>query len=176
MSNNEITIKYKMVLYGTEGVGKTSLVQRLVSDKFDHDYTQTIGYNVYEKVFLIDKINISLGIYDFGGQEQFKSIRKTTSHGTDTGFLIYDVTNKDSFDKLSDWRRELFDVADDIPFIIVGNKIDLDQERQVTKEMGEQLSVKFGSLAHVETSAKTGERVEEGFSLLARETLKRYGL
>ena len=164
-----------MVLYGTESVGKTSLVQRLVSDKFDHDYTQTIGYNVYEKVFPIDNIDISLVIYDFGGQEQFKGIRKATSLGTDTGFLIYDVTNKDSFDKLSDWRMELFDIGGDIPFIIIGNKIDLVQERQVTKEMGEHLSEKLGSLAHIETSAKTGEKVEESFGLLARETLKRYG-
>jgi len=164
-----------MVLYGTEGVGKTSLVQRLVTDKFTNDYTQTIGYNVYEKVFPIDKINISLVIYDFGGQEQFKSIRKATSQGTDTGFLIYDVTNKNSFDRLTEWRMELFDIAGDIPFIIIGNKIDLDQERQVTKEMGDQLGEKLGSLAHIETSAKTGEFVDDAFTLLARETLKRYG-
>jgi len=174
LSNNEVNIKYKMVLFGTEGVGKTSLVQRLVNSKFDDDYTPTLGYNVYEKAIIIDKIKISLVIYDFGGQKQFEGMRKMTSQGSDTAFLVYDLTNKESFDNLSDWRMELFDVAGEIPFIIIGNKVDLYQERQVTKEKGEQLSVELGALTHLETSAKTGKFVEEAFNMLARETLKKY--
>ena len=176
MSNNEVNIKYKMVLFGTEGVGKTSLAQILVNSKFEDDYTPTLGYNVYEKAIMIDNIKISLVIYDFGGQKQFEGMRKMTSQGSDTAFLVYDITNKESFDNLSDWRMELFDVVGEIPFIIIGNKVDLHQERQITKEMGEKLCGKLGSLAHVETSAKTGEFVEEAFTMLARSTLKRYGL
>ena len=174
MSNNEITIKYKTVIFGKEGVGKTSLVKRLVSDAFSQDYTQTIGYNVYEKMIMIENVQISLVIYDFGGQQQFAGIRKTSSEGADTAILVYDISDKESFEVLSKWRMELFDVAGDIPFIIIGNKNDLEKERQVPKEMGEEIIKKLGGLSFIETSAKTGDRVEEAFHKLAKVTLDKY--
>ena len=175
MSDNIINIKYKMILFGAEGVGKTSLVNRFVNDKFDANYTSTLGYNVYEKIICLDRFRISLMIFDFGGQEQFKGLRMKMSEGADTAFLVFDVCDKDSFNKLSEWKFELFDVAGDIPYILVGNKIDLTQERQVLREEGEKLSKTFGAISFIETSAKTGEFVEDAFSLLARLTLKKYG-
>ena len=168
-------IKYKMIIFGAQGVGKTSLVQRFVSDKFEINYDTTLGHNVYEKLINLDKFTISLLIFDFGGQEQFKSLRKKLSKSADTAFLVYDVTDKKSFDKLSEWRTELLDVADDIPFILLGNKIDLVQERQITREEGENISKQFGAISFIETSAKTGEFVNNAFTILTQETLKKHG-
>ena len=175
MSNDIVNIKYKMIIFGAQGVGKTSLVQRFVSDKFEANYDSTLGHNVYEKLINLDKFKISLIIFDFGGQEQFKGLRKKMSEGADTAFLVYDVSDKKTFDELSEWRFELFDVADDIPFIIVGNKIDLVEERRVMKEDAENLSKKFGAISYLETSAKTGEFVNDAFTILTRETLHRHG-
>ena len=174
MSSKVLNIKFKMVIFGAEGVGKTSLVQRFVSDKFDTNYDSTLGHNVYEKKFKLEGINISLFIFDFGGQLQFKSLRKKMSEGADTAFLVYDISSKESFDKLSEWRIEMLDISDDIPFILVGNKKDLAQERQVLNEEGKKLSEKIGAISFIETSAKTGEFVEDAFRSLTRLTLKKY--
>ncbi|MHA1427582.1 MAG: GTP-binding protein, partial [Candidatus Helarchaeota archaeon] len=133
------TIRYKMVLFGSAGVGKTSLVERFINDRFEEEYFSTLGYNVYEKVVPHNSIEISLMIFDIGGQERFRDLRKKYAEGADCAFIVYDVTNEVSYDEIKLWVKDLKEFAGEIPFILIGNKIDL-EPRQVSLETAQKIS------------------------------------
>lgn len=170
----EKLLRYKMILFGMANVGKTALVDRYINNKFERDYIATLGYNVFEKKIPYEDVNISLLIYDIGGQEQFRELRKKYAKGANTALLIYDITSRESFNTLSSWRQDLQLFVGEIPFIIIGNKLDLEANRQVSNEEAMQLSYQLGASDFFETSALTGEKVEEAFSQLAIQTYKAY--
>ena len=167
-------IRYKMIMFGSISVGKTSLVNRYVNNKFEPSYISTLGYNVYEKQIPHNNVILSIMIYDVGGQEQFRDLRRKYAEGANTAFIIYDITNRESFEKIADWKHNLFLFAGEIPFIIIGNKLDLEEERKVTFKEGMELSYQLGALEYVETSAKTGTDVEKAFIDLSINTYKSY--
>ena len=169
MSMSEL-IRYKMVLFGNEGTGKTSLVNRFVNDQFSEDYVTTLGYNVYEKQFLYNDITISLMIFDIGGQERFRNLRKQYSKGANTAFILYDITDRGSFNKVRYWKSDLYNFAGKIPFVIIGTKLDLEVRRQVDTSEALKLSSELGALDFTETSSKTGDHVQEAFIELVRRT------
>ena len=164
MSN---VIRYKMVLFGNTGVGKTSLVERFINNKFEENYISTLGYTVYEKQFTYQNSIISLMIYDIGGQEQFRELRKKYAEGSNAAFIVYDMTNLASFQRIEDWRDNLREFAGDIPFVLVGNKADLEANRVVDTESAKNLSIQLGAADFFETSAKTGAEVNAAFKKLA---------
>lgn len=170
MDSDEIIIRFKMVLFGSEGVGKTSVVERFINDRFDDTYISTLGYNVYEKQMAHDNKTISLMIYDIGGQEKFRDLRKKYAEGADIAFIMYDITNRPSFASIYDWKEDLIEFAGNVPFIIIGNKVDLEAERQVPTEEATRIYSELGALGFFETSAKTGIGVEDAFNLLAMKT------
>ncbi len=172
MESEASEIRFKMILFGSEAVGKTSLVDRFVNDKFEHSYLSTLGYNVYEKLVSHGKLVISLLIYDIGGQERFRELRRKYAEGAHLAFIVFDVTNVDSYKMVQDWKVDLFEFAGEIPFILVGNKADLGQERQIARDDAVKLSSDLGAHTYLETSAKTGEGVEAAFTQLAQHTYK----
>jgi len=163
-----------MILFGNVTVGKTSLVNRYVNKKFEANYISTLGYNVYEKKIPYENVNISLMIYDVGGQEQFRDLRRKYAEDADTAFIIYDITNRESFEKVVEWKNNLFLFSGEIPFTIIGNKLDLEEVRQVSFKEGMELSYELGALEFLETSAKTGIDVEKAFINLSINTYKSY--
>ena len=163
-----------MVLFGNPSVGKTSLVERYINDQFEPNYMSTLGYNVYEKQIPHDNLVISLMIYDVGGQEQFRDLRKKYAEGANTAFIIYDIANRVTFEKVPDWKHNLYQFAGEIPFIVIGNKSDLEADRKVTFEEAMELSYQLGALDFIETSAKTGSEVERAFNNLSINTYKDY--
>ena len=170
----EKVMRYKMILFGNEGVGKTSLVERFVNDKFSEDYLTTLGYNVYEKRIIYNDTVISLMVYDIGGQERFSNLRKQYAKGANTAFIVFDVTDPNSFTSVIKWKTDLNEYAGTIPFIIIGNKTDLETEREVTKAEALKLCDLIGGLAYYETSAKNGKGVEDAFNQLALMTYSCY--
>jgi small GTP-binding protein len=167
---------YKMILFGNEAVGKTSLVERFVNEKFEEDYHATLGYNVYEKQLPFLNFTISLIIYDIGGQEKFRDLRKKYAEGANTAFIVYDITDRKSYDSLSAWKSDLSEFAGNIPFFIIGNKFDLQVNRQVPAMEALNASSILGAVNFFEVSAKTGEGVEDIFKLLAIKTYEYYVL
>ena len=161
-------IRYKMVLFGNAGVGKTSLVERFINDRFEESYISTLGYNVYEKQIKHDGNIISLMIFDIGGQEKFRNLRMKYADGAHNAFIVYDINDKESVANVKQWKADLFEFAGDVPFILIGNKNDLD--RQVPEEIGSKIAKELGALAFFETSAKTGNEVENAFQQLAIKT------
>jgi Ras-related protein Rab-6A len=172
MTFKEVDYRFKVVLFGNEGVGKTSLVERYVNNRFEEDYVSTLGYNVYEKRVTHENTLIALTVFDIGGQEKFRSLRKKYAEGAHAALIVYDITNRGSFDNVSQWKSDLYEFAGDIPFVIIGNKMDLSP--QITKNEGEELSKKLNAAGFFETSAKNNSGIDIAFKQLAVAAHNRY--
>ena len=158
--------KFKVCLFGPGNVGKTSLLIRYIKDYFNPDLKQTIGSNFLIKDVEIDKTNVRLLLWDIGGQDQFAKLRTIYFKGSNAAFGVFDVTSPQSLLKLPGWVSSIKKtVKKTIPMIIVGNKIDL--ERQVERHEAEDLAKRL-NCDYLETSAKTGEKVELAFETIAR--------
>ena len=163
---SKASYKFKVCLFGPGNVGKTSLLIRYIKDYFSSDLKQTIGSNFLIKDVVIDQVDIRLLLWDLGGQEQFSKLRQIYFKGSNAAFGVYDVTNPQSLLKLPGWVSSIKKtVKKTIPMIIVGNKIDL--ERQVERQEAEGLAKRL-NCGYLETSAKTGEKVELAFEKIAR--------
>ncbi len=159
---------FKLIVLGDEKVGKTSLINSFVTNKFKEDYRPTLGINITEQVFYIQglkNIQQKFLIYDVAGQKFFKRVRKHYYAGAHAAFLMYDVTARESFLHLSEWYDDLMQNVPRMPLILVGNKIDLADQRQVSFQEG-QLWAKEHKVSFMETSAKTGQAVQAVFSLI----------
>lgn len=157
----------KAVLGGDSGVGKTTLVEHFIHDKFEGDYKSTLGINIMSKgvKFPRWKCNIEYSIYDLGGQSIYKQIRKGYYFGANVGFLVFDVTNQESFDHIQEWYDEVINVEPDTLLILVGNKIDLEDQRQITSQQAESLAKKL-NVQYLETCALNKDIVDEAFKTL----------
>ena len=165
--SSHVEKSFKTIVIGDTMVGKTSLIRRYVERKFDKTYIITMGVDITNKRVKIGDRNVNLILWDIGGQEKFDAIRKIYFRGANGALIVYDVTNYRSFVNVRKWFEELMKYTRDIPFILVGNKIDLKDERVVKSEEGAQLSEQLGCPFY-ETSAKTGENVDKIFYELAK--------
>ncbi len=166
--------RYKMVLFGDGGVGKTSLVDRFINDRFEENYMSTLGYNVFEKQIPHQNSIISFMIYDIGGQEKFRELRKKYAEGANVAVLVYNITDRKTFLNIKQWKADLDEFTGGIPFILIGTKVDLGPKRQVPQEEGRKIAFEIGALDFFETSAKTGAGVEKAFHQLAIKAYETY--
>ena len=167
---------FKLILGGDGAVGKTSMVHRYVENVFAKDYKSTIGTSIMKKECSFKELDSTVRfiIWDLAGQAQFKRVRLKYLANAITGILVYDVTNRASFENIDkNWYPEIKKVSPNVALILVGNKIDLKEERVVSSEEGESLSKKL-KLTYIETSAKTGENINDAFKMLALQIIKRY--
>jgi len=166
---------YKLILGGDGAVGKTSMVHRFVEDKFQTDYKGTIGTSIMKKECEFEglKSKVRFVIWDLAGQSQFKRVRYSYVANAEAGILVFDVTRKDTFENIKLWHEETIEISKDIALILVGNKIDLEDSRVVSTAEGEELAKKL-NLGYVETSAKTGENIEDAFRMLALQIVKKF--
>jgi small GTP-binding protein len=165
---------YKLILGGEGAVGKTSMVHRFVEDSFETDYKATIGTSIMKKECDFESLNSSVRfvIWDLAGQAQFQRVRQSYLANARAGILVYDVTRKNTYEKIKDWYDEIKSNTKEISMILVGNKIDLVEEREVSSEEGRELAEEL-SLSYIETSAKTGENIEDAFRMLALQLIKK---
>ena len=147
----------KILVIGDSYVGKTSLLLKYTDGYFSEAHIATIGVEFKQKIINLNDRKIGLQIWDTSGQERFRSITQSFYRGADGVLFVFDVTNKDSFDNMKMWLNEVNDL--DAKKILVGNKIDLVDQRVITKEKMEELAAK-NKLVSFETSAKTGVNVE----------------
>ena len=129
------------MILGDSNVGKTTLLHQYVSGKVSQETKPTIGADFFKKEILIDKKVVTLQVWDTAGQEKFQSLGYQFYRGADCCALVYDITNKDSFNQLDSWKARFIENAgitnfDDFPFVVLGNKSDKQDLRQVTSEKG----------------------------------------
>lgn len=161
---------HKTILLGDSGVGKTSLLVQFDTGKFQTGtFSATVGIGFTNKVVTVDQSKVKLQIWDTAGQERFRSVTHAYYRDAHALLLLYDVTNKTSFDNIRAWLGEIREYAqDDVVIMLLGNKADCGSERVVRKEDGERLAREY-NVAFMETSAKTGLNVELTFMAVARE-------
>ncbi|MBN1216241.1 MAG: DUF4268 domain-containing protein [Candidatus Lokiarchaeota archaeon] len=167
---------YKLILGGEGAVGKTSIVKRFTEGTFRDNYKATIGTSISKKECKFDGFDslVRFVIWDLAGQPQFKRIRPSYLAESGAGILVFDVSNRESFENIKNWYNEIKKSApQDIFLIIVGNKIDLENERVVSHTEGEQLANELG-ISYIETSAKNGENINEAFKMLAFQLIQRF--
>ena len=153
----------KVCLLGEANVGKTSLLYRYIENKFRDNYKATLGVNLLKKEANIEGYGlITIQIWDLGGQESFKSLRKLYLEGANGALVIFDMTKIKTFEKLSDWVGDFIEARGNQPLLLVGNKTDLKDNIKVSENEANDFASKNG-MDFIMTSAKTGENVEVAF-------------
>lgn len=164
----EALSSFKIVTLGDAGVGKTSLITRFYSNKFTAKRTTTEEINSVNRKIVIDSKDINLNVWDTAGQERFRVVAPNYYRGAVGAVLVYDITDKQSFDSVIRWVNELsMQGEENIQMVIVGNKADLEQERQLS----EQTALDYAKLInspHFRVSAKTGDSVDDAFWKLGK--------
>ena len=164
----------QILLIGDSLVGKTCLIQRYVNGTFKDDYILTVGLDYHTKLEIINNLNVSVKLWDTAGQERFKALTPSFFRNAEGVVIAYDVTNSESFDNLKFWissiKTNLFEKNIFIPIIIIGNKIDLEDMREISKDVASAFA-KENKFKYFETSAKTGEGVDEAFRDLVNQVL-----
>ncbi|MFW9921992.1 MAG: Rab family GTPase [Candidatus Thorarchaeota archaeon] len=153
---------FKIIIVGAGKVGKTSLTIRFAEDRFRESYLPTLGVDFLTKNMVIEERNIKLQLWDTGGQEFVMSLLPFYFSGAAGGVLVYDITNRNSFNSLDYWLKQIRQNAGDIPVTLAGNKIDIADQRKVSIEEAKQFA-KDKNLIYMETSAKTGISVPDLF-------------
>ncbi|MHA1649515.1 MAG: GTP-binding protein [Candidatus Helarchaeota archaeon] len=168
VTEEPMKFSFKVVILGDGGVGKTSLLTRFVEKTFEQEYKSTIGTNIMRIDYkLMDKITVAFSLWDLAGQQLFQKVRQMYLAGCQAALFVYDVTRPDTLYNLKNWQSELHAIAGTgVKSLMVGNKIDLVEERKVSYEEGKKVADELG-LSYLETSAKTGDNVNRAFGSLA---------
>lgn len=171
-----VAFKFKILLMGAAGVGKTSLLFRFVNDMFNDDYAATIGAqfitkNVNLGLKDLDDDEATLNIWDIAGQKRYIDLRTTFYRGAHGALLIFDLTRHETFKEVEDWYLEMTPVlGEEFPMLLIGNKSDLIDELGEAIDSAEiQKYAEDKGSYYIETSAKTGKNVEKAFWELARD-------
>jgi small GTP-binding protein len=162
----EQILRYKVAIIGDGNVGKTTLLRRFASGMFQESRIMTIGVDFQTVAVKTGDLSFKLTVWDLAGQERFASFRENFYRGARAVAMVFDVTDRPSFENLARWLQEAKTVVDHNRFLVIGNKIDV-PNRVVEAAEGKQYAASI-SAAYLETSAKTGDGVARLFELLAR--------
>ncbi len=177
MSSGSFDYMRKVVMIGAGGSGKTALVNRFLTQKFSEEYIVTIGSQFAVKTVNVESANgrnviVKLLVWDLAGQQRFDFIRGSYYRGSKGALLVFDTTRKSTWIEIPKWIKEIEDaLGEKIPTILLANKVDLVEHRIITREMALQFVEENGLVGYLETSALSGQNVEEAFYMLAKNTL-----
>lgn len=173
MADENYSYTFKLLLLGDGAVGKTALVTRFVHGKFQKAYLMTIGMEPYSRYETVNDTRICYSIWDIAGQDRFKVMRGMFFRGAMGALVTFDLTRRATFDNVGTWINEAKNESPDTLFILVGNKNDLDDMREVSTEEAVSKAKKLGCIDYIETSALTGENVTESFYKIAETLLEK---
>jgi small GTP-binding protein len=172
-------LKYKIIIAGAKDVGKSSLIARFCDNVFKEDMKATIGVDFKRKNVTIkgahNDISLELNIWDFAGEEKYRTLFPSYANGASAAFILFDTTNKETLEDMDNWNEIIDENAySNIVKQIIATKIDLKSERQVSKKEAADFCKKYDWCEKiVSTSSKTGENVEEAFLDVVKEIISR---
>jgi len=159
--------KYKLVFLGDQSVGKTSIITRFMYDTFDSTYQATIGIDFLSKTMYLEDRTVRLQLWDTAGQERFRSLIPSYIRDSSVAIIVYDITNRSSFINTAKWIDDVrSERGNDVIMMLVGNKTDLADKRQVSVEEGEAKAKEY-DIMFIETSAKAGFNIKALFRKVA---------
>ena len=160
----DFDLSFKLIVIGDSAVGKSCLSIKATKGIYDQNYNPTIGFEFLTFFVKVDESNIKLQIWDTCGQEVYRSLISSFYHNSSLAVLVYAINNKNSFMSLESWLNEIKTLGSpDINIFLIGNKADLEEKRQIPKEMGEEFCKNHGIQFFLETSAKTGFNAQNVF-------------
>merc|ERR1740121_3026064 len=169
MASPEYDYLFKLLLIGDSGVGKSCLLLRFADDTYTESYISTIGVDFKIRTLDLDGKTVKLQIWDTAGQERFRTITSSYYRGAHGIIVVYDVTDRQSFENVAHWMQEIDKyTADGVNKLLVGNKCDLSSKRVVAYDEAQELAESLG-VQFVEASAKSAHNVEEAFRAMAGE-------
>uniref|UniRef100_A0A4W5K9I5 Ras-related protein Rab-4 n=1 Tax=Hucho hucho TaxID=62062 RepID=A0A4W5K9I5_9TELE len=164
---------FKFLVIGSAGAGKSCLLHQFIETKFKQDSNHTIGVEFGSRVVNVGGKTVKLQIWDTAGQERFRSVTRSYYRGAAGALLVYDITSRETYNALTNWLTDARTLASpNIVIILCGNKKDLDADREVTFLEASRFAQE-NELMFLETSALTGENVEEAFLKTARTILNK---
>ena len=175
--NNEKKLtRINLITLGDGQVGKTSLILRYTNDYFGNNYIATIGFDyIFKNEKLKNGEEITVKIFDTAGQEKYRSLAANFLKKADGIILVYDITYKISFENLNKWLKDINENAKGLPIVLIGNKTDLEENREVSKEEGNEFAKKINEeIEFYEASCKTGENIKEAIRFLVEKIYKKY--
>ena len=171
---DEYEMMVKVILIGDSGVGKTNIMSKFLKNQFMEESKATIGVEFGSKLFNHEGHKIKAQIWDTAGQEKYKAITGAYYKGSKGALVVYDITQKKTFENIEKWINDLKAAGDPkITIILIGNKNDLDDKRQVSKDQGEEKARSFGC-AFLETSAYSGDNIDKAFNLMVKEIYEKF--
>ena len=181
MSNNDqgedinYKLLFKIIIVGESCVGKSNIISRYLTGEFDPNLASTLGAELSNKYLKIKDISTKLQIWDTAGQERYHAIVSSYFKGAHGCFIVYDITKDQTFEKVEEWYQRVKEYANrDVSFILVGNKCDLENERIITKEKGEE-KAKNLNCPFFETSARSEVNIKEIFNAMLDNIYEKNG-
>jgi len=171
-------LAYKICLFGDKQVGKTSLVNRFVTDRFDFDLKPTLGAAIYVKNLELNNKAIKLQIWDFGGEDKFRFLLKSYVYGSFGGIFMFDVTNAHSLNNIYDWLSVFRDSLDynfkEAPILLVGGKADLKNQRFFFSDDMKSYLASLKLFDYIECSSRTGDNVKFVFETIVSKIMETF--
>jgi small GTP-binding protein len=165
-------LTYKIITGGDASVGKTTMLKRYVEGQFV-DTQMTIGVDIMQKILTLeDGLNVSLQLWDFGGQQHFRFFLDSFVKGANGAFLMFDLTNMNSFNNLEEWVKIIRKDNSMLPIVLIGSKLDLKELIVIDDEMVEDAKERFNFADYLKISSKTGYNVNKSFIFLVDEIRK----
>ena len=169
MDKDSYEFLFKLILIGDSSVGKSNILLQYLKGQFDPNSKATVGVEFGTKNIEINNKKIKIQIWDTAGQERYRSITSAYYRGAKGAFIVYDITRKTTFDNIDRWVADLKANGDDnISIVLIGNKLDLEDKREVQKDEGVKKSEEFKT-AFMETSALNGDNIDKAFDELIEQ-------
>jgi small GTP-binding protein len=161
----------KIVLLGDYSVGKTAIAKRYLANAFEHEYRPSIGVDILSRRLPLGQEDVQLQLWDMSGQTEFRRLRQQYLEATDCAIIIFDLTRRSSLDAVPSWVEEAREFNPKLPAVLVGNKADMTEARTVTEKEAASLAKSLRMLFYVETSAKSGDNIDQVFKEVAEQLL-----
>ena len=169
VSNTNDFTNFKIIIIGDSGVGKSSILKRAVKNTFEENYQATVGFEFLLLYFTVNDFKIKLQIWDTCGQEMYRSLVQGFYRNTSLAVLVYDISNKSSYEGLDVWLKDIRSrLNEEVPIFIVGNKSDKGNERKISTDEANDFSTNRRVQYFTECSAKTGNNVDIIFKEVAK--------